>query len=143
LSGCDRIAREDGEIVTTRDQTPALLTLDELPGNELAHELVGADHGDVPFSIIVVHSSRGAGPKLHRHRYAEVFVVESGEATFRLGSEEIVIDDRRIVIAHPMVPHGFRNTGHGELRLIAIHGSPRFQTEWLEGNDAVWSSDTR
>ena len=39
----------------------------------------------MPFSVILVHSKPGVGPKLHRHPYAEVFVVESGEATFRIG----------------------------------------------------------
>jgi mannose-6-phosphate isomerase-like protein (cupin superfamily) len=117
-----------------------LLGIDDLPGNEHAHELKGADLGDVPFSIIIVHSGPGAGPRLHRHQYPEVFVVESGEATFRLGDEEIVVNDRRVVVAHPMVPHGFRNTGEGVLRLIAIHGGARFQTEWPEGVDPVWSS---
>ena len=41
------------------------------------------------------------------------------------------------------VPHGFRNTGHGELRLTAIHGGGRFDTEWLEGDDPVWTSPPR
>lgn len=40
---------------------------------------MGAEHGDVPFSLILVHSRPGVGPKLHRHPYAEVFVVESGQ----------------------------------------------------------------
>jgi mannose-6-phosphate isomerase-like protein (cupin superfamily) len=130
------------ESTMTADER-VLLGIDDLPGNEHAHELEGVEFGDVPFSIIVVHSGPGAGPRLHRHDYAEVFVVESGQATFRLGDEEIVVSDRRIVIAHSMVPHGFRNTGEGELRLIAIHGAPRFGTEWLEGADPIWSSKPR
>ena len=28
----------------------------------------------------------------------------------------------------------------GELRLTAIHGASRFDTEWLEGADPVWTS---
>lgn len=119
---------------------PPLIELDDLPRTRHAHEFVGADHGDVPFSIILVHSAPGAGPALHRHPYAEVFVIESGQATIRLGEDEVVARGGQIAVAPPNVPHGFTNTGDGELRLTAIHGASRFDTEWLAGRDAVWAS---
>lgn len=97
----------------------------------------------MPFSVILVHTGRGGGPKLHRHPYAEVFIVEAGEATFHLGDAKMVVKGGQIVIGPPGVPHGFTNTGSGELRLVAIHGASRFVTEWLEGPDAVWSSEPR
>jgi mannose-6-phosphate isomerase-like protein (cupin superfamily) len=125
---------------TDAGSKPTMLTLHDLPGAPDAHELAGTAFGGLPFSVIVVHSRPGAGPRVHRHPYAELFVVESGEGTFRLGDEEVVVADRRILIAHPNVPHGFRNTGTSELRLIAIHGAPDFDTEWLEGHDPVWST---
>jgi mannose-6-phosphate isomerase-like protein (cupin superfamily) len=68
-----------------------VIKLDDLPHTVHAHEFEGEDHGDVPFSIILVHSAPGVGPRLHRHPYAEVFVVESGQATFQLGDETIVV----------------------------------------------------
>ena len=119
-----------------------------VPFNELdptphSHEFEGAEHGDVPFSIILVHSRPGVGPKLHRHEYAEVFVVESGEATFQLGDDIVVVPKGHVVVGPPNVAHGFTNTGTGELRLVAIHGSSRFQTEWLAGDDAIWTSKRR
>src|SRR5439155_22466000 len=49
----------------------SLIDFDDLPQTENAHEFVGADYGEVPFSIILVHSAPGAGPRLHRHPYAE------------------------------------------------------------------------
>jgi mannose-6-phosphate isomerase-like protein (cupin superfamily) len=112
----------------------------ELEPTEHSHEFVGAEHGDVPFSVILVHSQPGVGPKLHRHPYAEVFVVESGQATFRLGDETIVVEGGHVVVGPPDVPHGFTNTGSGELRLTAIHGAGRFDTEWLSGPDPTWTS---
>jgi mannose-6-phosphate isomerase-like protein (cupin superfamily) len=120
-----------------------VVPLEELEHTEHAHELVGADHGDVPFSVILVHSQPGVGPKLHRHPYAEVFIVESGEATFRLGDETVTVPAGNVVIGPPDVPHGFTNTGPAELRLVAIHGAPRFTTEWLAGDDPAWRSKTR
>jgi mannose-6-phosphate isomerase-like protein (cupin superfamily) len=120
-----------------------IIALDELPYTRHAHEFVGADHGDVPFSIILVHSSPGAGPAVHTHPYAEVFVVDSGQATFVLGEEQVVVEGGHIVVGPPGVPHGFTNTGTGVLRLTAIHGSPTFITEWLAARDEEWASPPR
>ena len=117
-----------------------VLPLDMLEHSEHSHELVGAEHGDVPFSAILVHSQPGVGPKLHRHPYAEVFIVESGRATFRIGDETIVVDGGHVVVSPPGEAHGFTNTGAGELRLVAIHGAGRFSTEWLAGPDPTWTS---
>ena len=117
-----------------------VLALDDLPHTRHAHELIGADVGDVPFSVILVHSEPGVGPKLHRHPYTEVFIVEEGEATFRLGESELVVPAGQIVIGPPDVPHGFVNSGIGTLRLVAIHGASRFNTEWLTGDDPEWHS---
>ncbi len=117
-----------------------ILPLEALPATEHAHELVGADHGDVPFSVIFVHAPPGAGPRVHRHPYPEVFVVEEGRATFTLGSAEVLVEAGHVVVGPPDVPHGFTNSGEGELRLTAIHGASRFVTEWLAGADEVWAS---
>jgi mannose-6-phosphate isomerase-like protein (cupin superfamily) len=119
---------------------PLVIPLDDLAPTKHSHEFVGAEHGDVPFSIILVHSRPGVGPKVHRHPYAEVFIVESGEATFRLGDATVVVGEGHVVVGPPNVAHGFTNTGRGELRLVAIHGNPRFITEWLEGADPAWTS---
>ena len=112
----------------------------ELEGSRHAHEVEGVDLGeDVGFSVIAVHSGPGVGPRVHRHPYPEVFVVEAGEATFQLGSESVVVGAGHVVVAPSGEPHGFVNSGTGELRLVAIHGAARFATEWLEGVDPAWA----
>jgi mannose-6-phosphate isomerase-like protein (cupin superfamily) len=116
------------------------MEFDALPHTEHAHEFVGAAHGDVPFSIILVHAAPGVGPRLHRHPYPEVFVVESGEASFQLGDDTMVVRGGQIVVGPANVPHGFTNTGTEPLRLTAIHGAAEFHTEWLSGPDPVWAS---
>jgi mannose-6-phosphate isomerase-like protein (cupin superfamily) len=117
-----------------------IIPLDDLEHSPNFHEFVGAEHGDVSFSVILVHSRPGAGPKLHRHPYAELFVVESGEATFRIGTRTVVVEGGHVVVSPPGEAHGFANSGTGELRLTAIHGAPRFDTEWLAGADPTWTS---
>ena len=121
-------------------ETAPVMRFDDLPRTEHAHEFVGADHGEVPFSVILVHAPPGAGPGLHRHPYPEVFVVESGEASFQLGDDTMVVRGGQIVVGPANVPHGFTNTGPGPLRLTAIHGAAAFDTEWLSEPDPMWAS---
>jgi quercetin dioxygenase-like cupin family protein len=109
-----------------------IIAMGQLPGSEIAHQFVGADHGNVPVSFFLVHSSPGEGPKLHRHPYPEVFIVTSGEATFVVGEQEIIGRSGDILIAPAGAPHCFKNTGEDELRLTAIHTASRMQSEWLE-----------
>ncbi|HZC31756.1 MAG TPA: cupin domain-containing protein [Candidatus Bathyarchaeia archaeon] len=126
--------------MTDPHRTGSIIPLDQLEHTAHSHELVGAEHGEVPFSIILVHSQPGVGPKLHRHPYVEVFIVHSGRATFQIGADMFVVDEGHIVVSPPGEAHGFTNTGTSELRLTAIHGAPRFDTEWLAGLDPVWAS---
>ena len=120
-----------------------IVPFDELEHSEHSHEFVGAEHGDVPFCVILVHSRPGVGPRLHRHPYPEVFIVEAGQATFQIGDRETVVEGGHVVVSPAGEAHGFTNTGTGELRLTAIHGAPRFNTEWLAGPDPAWTSKRR
>ncbi len=112
-----------------------IIQLDDLSHSETSHTFIGADH-DVPVSMFLVHTPPGRGPSLHRHPYPELFVVESGTVTFRVGDGEIVAEPGQIVIAPAGTPHGFTNTGDGELRMVTIHTAPEMETEWLEGEQA-------
>jgi mannose-6-phosphate isomerase-like protein (cupin superfamily) len=70
--------------------------------------------------------------RLHQHAYTEVFIVQEGSATFRVGSETLEVEAPRTLIVPAWTPHGFTNTGQGRLKQVDIHHSPRFVTEWLE-----------
>ena len=69
---------------------------------------------------------------MHRHPYAEVFLVQEGSATFTVGEETIDVTGGQIVVAPAGIPHKFVNSGAGPLRQIDIHANDRFVTEWLE-----------
>jgi mannose-6-phosphate isomerase-like protein (cupin superfamily) len=105
---------------------------DALPFTGLSHELEGYLHGDTPVSLIFFDGPPGSGPKLHRHPYAEVFVVLEGRATFTVGDATIEADSGQVLIAPAGVPHKFVNSADRPLRQIDIHASDRFETEWLE-----------
>jgi len=73
----------------------------------------------------------GGGAKMHRHPYAEVFLVRRGRVTFEVGGEIIAVGEGQIVVVPAGVPHAFRNPGPGPLEMIDIHESGQFDTEWL------------
>jgi mannose-6-phosphate isomerase-like protein (cupin superfamily) len=93
---------------------------------------VGALHNAGNVSFIWVEVGPGEGPRLHRHPYAETFIVLEGTATYRVGDEVIQATAGDIVVGPANVPHAFTNTGSGILRQIDIHAAADFTTEWLE-----------
>lgn len=74
----------------------------------------------------------GAGPRLHKHPYAEIFVIRSGTGLFTVGDEEITATAGQILIVPPHMPHKFVNLGPGPLESTDIHENGHFITEWLE-----------
>jgi len=92
----------------------------------------GADHGGVAVSVFMVDAAPGEGPRLHRHPYDEVFILHDGEATFTVGDESLLAHGGQVVVGPREVPHKFRNSGSGRLRMTTIHPSQRVITEWLE-----------
>ena len=93
--------------------------------------LKGADH-DATISVILDHSQPGQGPRLHRHPYDETWVVVEGNLTFQAGENHMKAGPGDIVIVPPGAPHKFTNVGPGPSKLVRIHASPSFETEWLE-----------
>lgn len=84
----------------------------------------------VDVSFFITDHPPGSGPDLHFHPYAEVFIVQEGEATFTVGDEQVVVTGGHIAIVPPETPHGFKNSGEGRLRQVSIHTSPEMiQTE--------------
>ncbi len=109
-----------------------VINRDDLPYSGSSHELQGYLYGGAPACLIFFDGPPGSGPKLHRHPYAEFFVLQEGHATFTVGDTTIEATGGQILIAPAGVPHKFTNTGGGPLRQLDIHLSDRFVTEWLE-----------
>jgi quercetin dioxygenase-like cupin family protein len=107
-----------------------LVEPDEIQVSESARELVGERYG-ANVSLIIVDTPPGQGPGLHRHPYEEVFVVHSGEADFTVGDEVVRAGPGQVVIVHAGTPHGFKSVGPENARMVNIHTSPTFVTEWL------------
>ena len=106
---------------------------DELPHAGTAHEFEGYRYGDANVSFFLTDGRPGTGPALHKHPYAEVFVIQEGDVTFTVGDEIIEVTSGQILVGPAGVPHKFVNSGTGRDRHIDIHTSRRMITEWLEG----------
>lgn len=74
----------------------------------------------------------GAGIRLHKHPYAETFVVRKGRVSLTIGDETLEGREGQIFVVPAGVPHGFKNAGPGALEMIDIHENGKFITEWLE-----------
>lgn len=56
--------------------------------------------GSAGISLILESTTReGQGPRLHRHPYAETFVIRRGGATFTLGEERVIGRAGQVLIA--------------------------------------------
>jgi quercetin dioxygenase-like cupin family protein len=102
---------------------------DELPLSNIAREFVGAEHG-AGLCLILVDAPPGRGPGLHRHPYAEVFLVHEGEGVFRTEDGERAVRGGDLVVVPADTWHGFTATGEGQLRMTSIQPSERFVTDW-------------
>jgi quercetin dioxygenase-like cupin family protein len=73
--------------------------LGDLPGSSQARRFIGAEHGGVPISLFLVDDRPGAGPRLHRHPYAELFIVHAGQAHFEIDDTRLTAMAGDILIA--------------------------------------------
>lgn len=122
---------EEGDSRTRQGSTASVVGLDDPARGDDPGEFQGY-HLGAGVSFIVVDASPGDGPKLHKHPYEEVFVVQEGTATFTVGDETILAGAGQVVVVPAGVAHRFVNAGPGRLRQVDIHKSERFVTEWLE-----------
>lgn len=67
----------------------------------------------------------------HRHPYAEVFVVHTGDVTFTVGGADVPAQGGQVVVVPADEVHGFRNDGPERVEMVSIHPAAETQTEWL------------
>ncbi len=94
-------------------------------------EIEGADHG-MELSFHLEDRPPQTGPRLHKHPYGETWVVIAGQAEFSDGARTVPVGTGDVIYVGPGTPHKFRSIGEAKLRIVCIHDSGRFSTEWLE-----------
>ncbi|MGY3689991.1 quercetin dioxygenase-like cupin family protein [Bradyrhizobium sp. USDA 3240] len=95
-----------------------------------ASEIEGRTTGSET-SVIVVDMPPGPGPALHRHPYAETFIVLEGRARFTIEGRDVEASAGSVVVAPAHAAHTFINPGPGRLPQVDVHASDHFVTEWL------------
>lgn len=109
----------------------AIFELEQLVTPPEFPEYEGA-RGGTHMSFILVDMAPGGSVRLHRHEYAETFIVQEGRARYSVGGQTLDVEAPKVIVVRPGVAHGFVNSGTGRLRQVDIHDSPRIVTEWLE-----------
>jgi len=111
-----------------------VVNVSELPAGEGSRSvsLEGEQIGGVDVSIIFVDLDPGRGPRLHRHDYPEVFVIQEGRAVYEAGDERREVGPGDVIAVPAGVPHRFESTGDVSLRQLSLHLAPVMVTEWLE-----------
>lgn len=85
----------------------------ELGGESPTHfRFRGGEHG-LSVCLLVADFPPGQGPRLHRHPYEEVFVVQEGWATFTADGETLEATVGQVVVVSAGIPHKFVNAGEG------------------------------
>src|SRR5688500_20247682 len=103
--------------------------IERSPGGTL--NFVGEPHGS-GVSFFLVDSEPGAGPGLHRHPYAETWIVRSGKARMTADGEAFEAGPGDIVVVGAGPPHKIKNAGTELLNIGCMHASPRMIQEDLE-----------
>lgn len=86
-----------------------------------------------PVSIMREYiTTAGRGPRLHRHPYAETFVIHRGRALFTVGDEQVVGAEGQILVVPEFVSHCFEVLDGSTYEATHVHANDRFVTEWLE-----------
>jgi mannose-6-phosphate isomerase-like protein (cupin superfamily) len=116
------------ELRPKEDTTMHVMNRTSLESNEYE----GAVHGPSTVSLIFSENPPGRGPRLHRHPYDETWIVQEGRVQLWIGEESREASVGDIAVAPPNTPHKFTNIGQDVARLVCIHASPNFSTEWLE-----------
>ena len=78
----------------------------------------------------------GASPHIHR-THSDLFFVLDGELTFFVGpeAEERILPAGTLAFAPPLLVHGFRNAGDGELRYLNFHAPSAGFADYLRGRN--------
>ena len=114
------------------DPNYILLERNALPHDDNVYDFQGFKYQDTEVSFIWVDMQPGGKVRLHKHPYKEIFIIQSGRATFTVGSATLEAHAGQIIIVPADTPHKFVNSGDQRLVQIDIHTSNRFITEWLE-----------
>ena len=105
---------------------------DLAPSGPRSKQFEGAPYRAGVSFFLVESEPGGPGVRLHRHPYAETWIVCAGRAAFTVDGQEAEAGPGDAVVVEAGAPHKFCNAGSELLDLVCIHAAERMATEWLE-----------
>jgi quercetin dioxygenase-like cupin family protein len=90
----------------------------------------GRDIGSTVSLIFEDTGEIGTGPRLHKHPYAETFVIISGRVRFTIGERTVEGAGGDTLVAPAQTPHKFEVLE--PYKAVHIHENDHFITDWLE-----------
>ncbi len=102
-----------------------------LPGDANVAQLEGKPYG-AKVTVLLEHMQPSTGPRLHTHPYGETWVVVEGRIAFSDGKETREAGPGDVVYVGPDEPHKFTVLSDIRIKMICIHQSEEFITNWLE-----------
>jgi mannose-6-phosphate isomerase-like protein (cupin superfamily) len=76
-----------------------------------------------PISFFAVDVAPGQGPVLHRHPYAETWIVKRGRAMMVAGDDAFEVGPDDITVVPAGVPHKFTALDGERLEMMCVHAA--------------------
>ena len=121
---------EEDRVMEEHTMVQVLRRPDQRKGAIASVEFEGVAYG-AGISFFVGNVPPGRGPRPHRHPYAEICIVRSGQAELVVDGRAMLAGPGDIVMVGPGACHRLTSTGQEPLDMIAIHASERFIIEWV------------
>jgi mannose-6-phosphate isomerase-like protein (cupin superfamily) len=86
---------------------------------------------DAGISFFDVDIRPGVGPPLHRHAYAETWIIKNGNVEFTVDCKKAFAKSGDIVVVPAFTPHKFVSCGSDRLRMVCIHATSKIEQENL------------
>lgn len=93
-------------------------------GHLSIRKVANAEVGAAEQSVWRIDHEPGENVAAHWHTYEEVIVILEGEGEATIGDETYRIGPNMSLLIPPYTWHGYRNTGPGYLRVLAILPDP-------------------
>jgi mannose-6-phosphate isomerase-like protein (cupin superfamily) len=98
-----------------------------------------ADNGGA-FGMVEAIMPPQVGPSAHTHsREDETFYVVSGRGEFQLGEKKVICEPGSCIFGPRGVPHGYRNVGDTDLRVLIVYSPGGFENSFRDMADAASS----
>ena len=101
----------------------AVVDLADIQFSPTAWLFEGGPRAGVGISMFIVRTPPGGSVELHTHPYPETFLLLEGEGRWTAGEDVVELQPNQMLVVPPETPHGFRNTGRGQLLLVSVHES--------------------